>query len=51
MNKWLIGLIALYLMGDPGLVYLESMGGMKEMFIVLMLSLAVVPWVVSHFDN
>jgi hypothetical protein len=51
MNKWFIALIALYLMGDPGLVYLEQMGGMKEMFVVLILSLVVIPWVVSHFDN
>jgi hypothetical protein len=51
MYKWFIALIALYLMGDPGFVYLEQMGGMKEMFIVLMLSLVVVPWVVSQFDN
>lgn len=51
MYKWFIALIALYLMGDPGLVYLEQMGGMKEMFIVLMLSLVVMPWVASHFDN
>lgn len=51
MYKWFIALMALYLMGDPGLLYLEQVGGMKEMFVVLMLSLVVMPWVVSHFDN
>ena len=43
--------MALYLVGDPGLVYLEHMGGMKEVFVVLVLSLVVMPWVVSQFDN
>jgi len=51
MYKWFIALMALYLMGDPGLLYLEQVGGMKELFVVLMLSLVVMPWVVSHFDN
>lgn len=51
MYKWFIALIALYLIGDPGLVYLEQLGGMKEMMVVLMLSLVVMPWIASQFDN
>ncbi len=51
MYKWFIALMALYLVGDPGMVYLEQLGGMKEGFVTLMLSLVVVPWVVAHFDN
>ena len=51
MYKWFVALIALYLMGDPGLAYLEQMGGIKEIFIALLLSLVVMPWVVFQFDN
>jgi hypothetical protein len=50
MNKWLIGLIALYLVGDPGLVYLEQLGEMKEVVIVLVLSLPLLPWIVRQLE-
>ena len=51
MYKWFIILMALYLAGDPGLVYLEQMGGTKDLVVALILSLAVMPWVASQFDN
>jgi len=51
MYKWFITLMALYLAGDPELVYLEQMGAMKDILVTLVLSLVVVPWIVSQFDN
>ena len=51
MNKWFIALMGLYLVGDPELVYLEQMGEMKDVVVALVLSVALMPWVVSQFDN
>ncbi len=51
MYKWFVGLTALYLVGDPGLVYLEQLGSLEEMIVALVLSLAVMPWIAVHFDN
>jgi hypothetical protein len=51
MYKWFIALTALYLVGDPGLAYLEQMGGTKDIVVALVLSLAIMPWVTAQFDN
>lgn len=51
MYKWFFILMGLYLLGDPGLVYLEQMGGTKDHIIALVISLAIMPWVTAQFDN
>jgi hypothetical protein len=51
MYKWFLILMALYLVGDPGLVYLEQMGGTKDLVVALIVSLAIMPWVTAQFDN
>ncbi len=51
MYKWFLILMGLYLVGDPGLVYLEQIGSTKELVVALVISLAVMPWITAQFDN
>jgi len=51
MYKWFIALMALYLVGDPELVYLKHLGDSSELLLALLLSLSVMPWITRHFDH
>jgi len=51
MYRWFIALMALYLAGDPELVYLKQLGTASELVLAFMLSLAVIPWVARQFDH
>ena len=51
MYKWLIALIGVVVIGDPGFSWLQTAGEMKDVVIATMFAVVTVPWVVSHFDN
>jgi hypothetical protein len=51
MYKWLVALIAIVVIADPGFGWLETVDEMKDAFIAAMFAIVAVPWVVSHFDN
>jgi hypothetical protein len=51
MYKWLVALIAIVVIADPGFSWLETAGETKDAFIATMFAIVAVPWVVSHFDN
>jgi hypothetical protein len=51
MYKWLIALVAIIYMGDPTLSYLELFGEMKDLIVAVVISLLVMPWVVTYFDH
>ncbi len=51
MNKWILGLIAVYAMGDPSLDYLSATGGGGDYLVALVLALILMPLVTSAFDG
>jgi len=51
MYKWLLALVAIIYMGDPTLPYLELFGEMKDLIVAVVISLLVMPWVVTYFDH
>lgn len=51
MGKW-VGLILLILfLGDPELSFLNQLGALKELLIVMTVGLFAMPWVVSQMDS
>jgi hypothetical protein len=51
MSKW-IGLILLILfLGDPELSFLNQLGALKELLVVMTIGLFAMPWAVSQMDN
>jgi len=51
MNKLLIILFVLYLVGDPSLSLLDVFSDAKEYIAAAVFAFLTVPWVVSQFDN
>lgn len=51
MYKWIVAVIAIVVIGDPGFSWLTTVDEMKDAVIAAMFALVAVPWVVSHFDN
>jgi hypothetical protein len=51
MYKWLMALIAIVVIADPGFSWLQSVDEMKDVVIAGMFAVVAVPWVASHFDN
>ena len=54
MYKWTLLCIAIYLLGDPNLTYLSAVASgsdVGEMFISIVLSLFITPWVVFQIDG
>jgi hypothetical protein len=51
MNKIIIGLMAIYFLGDPQLQYLSWLGDMKIYVVAAALSLVSMPWIASQLDG
>jgi len=51
MYKWLMALIVMVVIADPGFAWLETVDDMKDAVIAAMFAIVAVPWVVSHVDN
>ena len=51
MNKIIIGLMAIYLLGDPDLQYLGWLGDLKIYVIAAALSLVSMPWIAEQLDS
>ena len=51
MNKIIIGLMAIYLLGDPDLHYLAWLGDLKLYVVAAALALVSMPWIASQIDG
>jgi hypothetical protein len=51
MNKIIIGLMAIYFLGDPHLQYLAWLGDLKIYVVAAALSLVSTPWIASQLDG
>ena len=51
MNKIIIGLLAIYFLGDPHLHYLSWLGDLKIDVVAAALSLVSMPWIASQLDG
>jgi hypothetical protein len=51
MYKWILGLIAVYVIGDPSLDYLSATGGGADYVVALVSALILMPLVTSAFDG
>jgi hypothetical protein len=51
MNKVIIALMAIYLLGDPGLQYLSWLGDMKVYVVAAAVALVGMPWIASQLDG
>ena len=51
MHKLMAGLLALYLLGDPGLQYLTWLGEMKLYVVAAAIAVVSMPWVTSQIDG
>jgi hypothetical protein len=51
MNKTIIGLMAIYFLGDPDLQYLSWLGDLKIYAVAAALSLVSMPWIASQLDG
>lgn len=51
MNKLLAILFVIYIVGDPSLSLLEIFSESKEFILATVLSIIMVPWVVSQIEN
>ena len=51
MNRLLAILFLIYLAGDPTLSMLEVFSDAKEYIVAAVLSIIMVPWVVSQLEN
>jgi hypothetical protein len=48
MTKVILGLMAIYLVGDPGLQYLLWMGDLKVFIITAAVALVSMPWIAKQ---
>ena len=51
MNKIIIGLMAIYFLGDPDLQYLSWLGDLKLYVVAAALALVSMPWIASQIDG
>ena len=51
MNKIIIGLMAIYFLGDPNLQYLSWLGDLKLYVVAAALALVSMPWIASQIDG
>jgi hypothetical protein len=51
MNKIIIGLMAIYFVGDPHLQYLSWLGDLKLYVVAAALALVSMPWIASQLDG
>jgi hypothetical protein len=51
MNKIMIGLMAIYFLGDPQLHYLAWLGDMKLYLVAAAIALVSMPWITSQLDG
>ena len=51
MHKIIIGLMAIYFLGDPGMETIAWLGGMKNYVIITVIALATAPFIVSQLDG
>ena len=51
MHKIIIGLLVIYLLGDPGMETIAWLGGMKNYVITAVIALAAAPFIVSQLDS
>jgi hypothetical protein len=51
MNKIIIGLMAIYFLGDPDLHYLSWLGDLKLYVVAAALALVSMPWIASQIDG
>ena len=51
MNKVIVALMAIYLLGGPGLQYLAWLGDLKLYVTAAFITLASIPWIVSQLDG
>ena len=51
MNKTIIGLMAIYFLGDPDLQYLSWLGDLKLYVVAAALALVSMPWIASQIDG
>ena len=51
MNKIMMGLMAIYFLGDPQLHYLAWFGDMKLYLVAAAIALVSMPWITSQLDG
>jgi hypothetical protein len=51
VNKIIIGLMAIYFLGDPDLQYLSWLGDLKLYVVAAALSLVSMPWIAEQLDG
>ena len=51
MHKLIVIAAAVFLMGDPGLGFLEQIQNSRDYLIALTVALFAAPWVIAQFDN
>lgn len=51
MYKWLMAIVVILMIGDPGMSWLATVEEMKDNIIAGMIAILAAPWVVSQFDN
>jgi hypothetical protein len=51
MNKVILGLMTIYLVGDPGLRYLSWMGDLRVFIITAVFALVFMPWNAKQVDG
>jgi hypothetical protein len=51
MNKIIIGLMAIYFLGDHDLQYLSWLGDLKLYVVAAALALVSMPWIASQIDG
>ena len=51
MYKWLMAIVVILMIGDPGMSWLVTVEEMRDNVIACMIAILAAPWVVSQFDN
>jgi hypothetical protein len=51
MNKIIIGLMAIYFLGDPDLHYLSWLGDLKLYVVAAAIALVSMPWIAEQLDG
>ena len=51
VNKIIVGLMAIYFLGDPQLQYLSWLGDLKIYAVAAALALVSMPWIASQLDG
>ena len=51
MHRWLIILVAAFLLSDPGLSLLGHIHNGKDYLVAIMIAFFTAPWIVSQLDN